>query len=107
MRFFCIGDAETVRGFRLAGVAGHAVESSQDAATALAAAAGDPACGILILSERTADGIRTQVDALRQTREHPLIVEIPGPDGREKNRKTLRQVVQEAVGISLGPQEET
>lgn len=107
MRFFCIGDAETVRGFRLAGVAGKVVENAQDAAAALAAAANDPACGILIVSERAAEAIRPQVEALRQTREHPLIVEIPGPDGRLKDRKTLRQCVQEAAGISLGPQEET
>ena len=44
-------------------------------------------------------GIRTLVDEIRLALEHPLIAEIPGPDGAMAGRKTLRQFVQEAVGI--------
>jgi hypothetical protein len=35
-----------------------------------------------------------------------LIVEVPGPDGPMPGRKTLRQFVQEAVGIRIGQEEE-
>ena len=36
----------------------------------------------------------------------PLIAEIPGPDGPMEGRKTLREFVQEAVGISVGEEED-
>ena len=107
MKFYCIADADTVRGFRLAGVAGEAVESDAEAAEALARAARRPDLGIVILTDPVAAGIRDEVDALRMGRARPLVVEVPGPDGRMPGRKTLRQFVQEAVGIRIGQEEET
>lgn len=107
MKFYCIADADTVRGFRLAGVAGEAVESDGEAADALERAARRPDLGIVILTDQVAAGIRDRVDAHRMERDRPLIVEVPGPDGRMPGRKTLRQFVQEAVGIRIGQEEET
>ena len=49
--------------------------------------------------------IRPLVDQIRIEREQPLIAEIPGPDGPMPGRKTLRQFVQEAVGIRVGLEE--
>ena len=106
MKFYCIADADTVRGFRLAGVAGEAVDSEAEAAEALERAARRPNLGVVILTDQVAAGIRDQVDALRMGRGRPLLVEVPGPDGRMPGRKTLRQFVQEAVGIRLGQEEE-
>ena len=105
MRFFCIADEDTVRGFRLAGVDGQAVESAHEAADALARAADRPDVGIIILSDAIAGDIRDQVDALRMGRARPLIVEVPGPQGPMPGRKTLRQFVQEAVGIRIGQED--
>ncbi|MEA3366681.1 MAG: V-type ATP synthase subunit F [Planctomycetota bacterium] len=106
MKFYCIADADTVRGFRLAGVPGEAVDSDPEAADALARAARRPDLGIVILTDQVAAGIRDEVDALRMGRGRPLVVEIPGPEGRMHGRKTLREFVQEAVGIRIGQQEE-
>jgi V/A-type H+-transporting ATPase subunit F len=91
-----------VRGFRLAGVAGQVVTTAGDAAAAVAKAAAQAECGIIVLTERIAAEIRPQVETIRLEREHPLIVEIPGPDGPLPGRKSLRQIVQEAVGIRVG-----
>jgi V/A-type H+/Na+-transporting ATPase subunit F len=102
MDFYCIADEDTVRGFRLAGVAGQAVHTVAEAAAAVAQAAAQPACGILILTDRVATGIRQQLDLIRLDRDQPLIVEIPGPEGPLAGRKSLRQFVQEAVGIRIG-----
>jgi len=106
VKFYCIADADTVRGFRLAGVAGEVVDSAPEAADALARAARRPDLGIVILTDQVAAGIRDEVDALRMGRGRPLVVEIPGPEGRMPGRKTLREFVQEAVGIRIGQQEE-
>jgi V/A-type H+-transporting ATPase subunit F len=107
VRFFCIADADTVRGFRLAGIDGRAVETAAEAADALAQAARRPGLGVVIVTDQVAADIRDQVDALRGGQGTPLVVEVPGPEGPMPGRKTLREFVQEAVGIRIGQEEET
>ncbi len=102
MKFFCIADDETVRGFRLAGVAGQVVNTAAEAAAAVEKAAAQAEWSILVLTEKVAAGIREEVEAIRLERDHPLIVEIPGPEGPLPGRKSLRRFVQEAVGMRLG-----
>ncbi len=102
MKFYCIADEDTVRGFRLAGIAGQVVANALQAALALEVAAARADVGIIILTEKIAGGIRDQVNAMRLERTRPLIVEIPGPEGRVPGRKSLREFVQEAVGIRVG-----
>jgi len=102
VNFFCIADEDTVRGFRLAGVAGQVATTAPQVAIAIEAAVAQADCGIIILTENVAAGIRDQVDAIRLARSRPLIVEIPGPEGPLRGRKSLREFVQEAVGIRVG-----
>jgi V/A-type H+-transporting ATPase subunit F len=104
VKFFCIADEDTVRGFRLAGVAGQAVASAPEAAAAVETAMAQRDCAVIILTEKVADSIRPQVERIRFESQQPLIVEIPGPDGPLTNRKSLRQLAQAAVGISIEPQ---
>ena len=101
MTFYCIADEDTVRGFRLAGIEGRVVISATQAAAALTEAAAGAELGIVILTQPVAAWIRPQVEAFRTTRERPLVVEIPGPDGPLAGRTTLRQLVHAAVGMSL------
>lgn len=106
MKFFCIADEDTVRGFRLAGIEGEAVASAQEAAAALALAAARADLGIIIITDLVAADIRREVDAIRADQALPLLVEVPGPEGPMPGRKTLREFVQEAVGIRIGQEEE-
>lgn len=101
MKMHCLADEDTVRGFRLAGVPGTVVRSPAETAAALAAAAARPECAIIILTQSIADSIRPQVEQTRFERERPLLVEIAGPEGASPGRKSLRQLVQEAVGLHL------
>jgi V/A-type H+-transporting ATPase subunit F len=101
MKFHCIADEDTVRGFRLAGITGSVAHSATEAAASVASAVAEPDCGILILTQQLADGIRPLVEQIRFERERPLIVEIIGPEGAAPARKSLRQLVQEAVGLHL------
>ena len=105
MKFYCIADEDTVRGFRLAGVQGRAVTTLKETEAALKAALEDAEIGILILTERVAADVRRQVEDVRSTRSRLLVVEIPGPKGPIPGRKTLRQFVQEAVGVRIGHEE--
>jgi V/A-type H+/Na+-transporting ATPase subunit F len=104
VEFYCIADEDTVRGFRLAGIAGQSVTTPDQAAAAVRQAVTQTEWGVIILTERLAASIRQQVEAIRMERDRPLIVEIPGPEGPLPGRKSLRQFVQEAVGIRVGPE---
>ena len=106
MKFYCIGDEDTVRGFRLAGVDGQTVSSDQEAKAALEDAIGRRDVGVVMITDAVAADIREQVDAIRLECEQPLLVEIPGPLGPIAGRKSLRQLVQEAVGIRISQEEE-
>jgi V/A-type H+/Na+-transporting ATPase subunit F len=106
VKFYCIADEDTVRGFSLAGVEGRAVATPEEAKLALEEAGARTDIGILIVTDRVAAGVRSQIDAFRSGRAVPLIVEIPGPQGPMPGRKTLRQFVQEAIGIRLGQEED-
>ena len=104
MKYYCIADEDTVRGCRLAGVAGQAVASAPEAAQAIESAAAQPDCAVIILTETVADSIRPQVERIRFEWQRPLLIEIPGPDGPLPGRKRLRQLAQEAVGIKIEEQ---
>jgi len=102
VKFYCIADEDTVRGFRLAGIAGEVVATAEQAASAVGKAAAKSDCGIIVLTEKVAAGIRQQVEAIRLECDRPLVVEIPGPEGPLPGRKSLRQFLQEAVGFRIG-----
>jgi len=101
VKFYCLADEDTVRGFRLAGVEGRAVSSAPEASEALHQAAAAADRGIVILTQPVAAWMREQVDAFRLAHERPLLVEIPGPGGPLAGRKTLRQLAHAAVGIRI------
>ena len=102
MQFLCIGDEDTARGFRLAGITAIAVTTAEQARAILEDAVASPDCGIIIITEKEAALIRPEVEAVRLERDRPLIVEIPGPEGPLAGRKSLREFVQEAVGMRIG-----
>lgn len=101
MKFHCVADEFTVRGFRLAGISGEVANSAAEAADAVKLAAMRPDCGVVILTETIARSIAPLVDQIRFEEERPLIVVIPGPDGPAQGRRSLRALVQEAVGVRL------
>lgn len=105
MKYYCIADEDTVRGFLLAGVPGQAVASAEQAYSAIMWAVAQPDIGILIVSEPLADGLRRDVDSIRLDRDRPLIVEIPSPEQSRGTRRGLRQLVHNAIGIHLDAKE--
>jgi len=87
VKFYCIADEDTARGFRLAGVIAHVVATAEQARSAVDEAAARPDCGIIIIAEKVAVWIRPQIEVIRLERDRPLIVEIPGPEGPLSGRK--------------------
>ena len=100
MRYHVIGDEDTVLGFALAGVEGTEVSSAAEAETAFKnALSGD--AGIVIMTEDAANMVRARVDEYVLTEQFPLILEIPGPKGRKPDRPTIREMVNQAIGMNL------
>jgi V/A-type H+-transporting ATPase subunit F len=101
MRYFIIGDEDAVLGFGLVGVAGAVVRSTAQARDAFSQAMEQSDIGIIIITERTADLIRPQVDQFIFTRNFPLIVEIPDREGPLAGKPGIREMVNQAIGIKL------
>jgi V/A-type H+/Na+-transporting ATPase subunit F len=101
VRFFCVGDEETVRGFRLAGVDGQVVSSAEQAEQVLTALQADATCGIIILTQTIGQSLPEAVRRFRFAPRPPLLVEVPGPEGPQAGHRSLQQLMQEAVGIRI------
>lgn len=101
MKYFVIGDEDTVLGFGMVGVEGKAVDGEEETRAALDTALGDPDVGIILITERSAAAQRSLVDKYMFSRRFPLIVEIPDYRGPMEGRPSLRELVNQAIGIKL------
>ncbi|MFO7889231.1 MAG: V-type ATP synthase subunit F [bacterium] len=101
MKFYVIGDAETVLGFSLAGIEGKVVANKEETREALNKAFNIEGIGIIIITERTAQTIRQQVDQHILKKSFPLIIEIPDRHGPVEGKSDIKDMVSKAVGISI------
>jgi len=101
VKYYVIGDQDTVLGFGLVGVEGIAVSSPEDVAAAFERAVGDKDIGIMIFTETAAQMIRTKVDQYIFTEDFPLVVEIPDRKGPAPDRPDMRSLVNQAIGINI------
>ena len=100
MRYFVIGDEDTVLGFSLVGTKGMSASNAEEASAALKVALENRQNGIIIITQDLADMIRSEVDRYIFSESFPLIVEIPNRSSGGLSRD-LRQLVNEAIGVSL------
>ena len=101
MRYFVIADADTVLGFRYVGVHGQEVLNAEQARQALARAQSDATIGVVILTDVVAEMIRSEVNKVRYEAKRPLLVEIPGRQGPMPGKRSLLDLIRDAVGISV------
>ncbi|MBO7174127.1 MAG: V-type ATP synthase subunit F [Treponema sp.] len=105
MEYYFIGERELVLAFSLVGVAGTAVSTREQALAAFVWATeeshGEERPKILILSEQAASLLEQEVVACQMQVSRPLIVEIPGLQGRLKGKKSLTDLIREAIGMHI------
>jgi V/A-type H+-transporting ATPase subunit F len=101
LAYYVVGDEDTVLGFRYAGVPGEVVTNTEEARKAFGQAVAERRARVLILTDVIAETIRDEVNAVRATSAWPLVVEIPGPTGPMPGKRTLLQLIQEAVGVRI------
>lgn len=101
MQYFIIGGDDAVLGFGMVGVEGRVAETAEEAREALQEALSNKEVGIVIITEPVAELIRPQVDRYVFSRSFPLIVEVPDRQGPLEGRSSLREMVNQAIGINL------
>ncbi len=101
MRYSIIGDEDTVLGFAIVGVAGKVARNAEEAQQAFAELLGDKETGIVIVTDRVADMMRSTVDRYVFTESFPLIVEIPDRHGSLPDRPGIKEMVNTAIGLKL------
>ncbi len=101
MKYWIIGDEDTVLGFGLVGIQGGIAGTAEEAEKAFNTALENKDVGIIIITERTAELIRPLVDKYIFIKQFPLIVEIPDRKGKIAGKPEIREMVNSAIGINL------
>lgn len=101
MRFFVIGDRETVLGFRLVGVEGTVATEPSDTLAALNEAVEKDDIGVLLVTEKAAAQVRDAVESRLYGFGFPLVLEIPDASGPTPDRLQVEEIVRRAIGVSL------
>ena len=101
MKFYVIGDEDTVLGFRLVGIEGEVVRTSEESQQALEQAFKKDNLGVIVIPERLAKPIRHLVDQYIYKTTFPLIIEIPDRQGPLEGRGSIREMIRAAVGVHI------
>lgn len=116
MDYFFIGEEELATAFRFVGISGISVSSPNEAVAAfrrltrgsvevsgsvLPDAEFGAGTRVLVLTEEVADSLGAELSEWQLSGAYPLIVELPGLQGRQAGRKTLVDAIREAIGIRV------
>ncbi len=101
MKYFSLGDEDTVLGFSLVGVEGQVVQSQEEAISAFQKVIIRKDIGILLITEKIAQLISTLIEKRIYTLQFPLIVEIPDRNGPLPGRKSVDEIIRSSIGIKI------
>jgi V/A-type H+-transporting ATPase subunit F len=102
MEIGVVGDFDTVTGFRLAGVKEAYEAEEPGAAVENLKKLMKEDVGLIIITERLADEIREEMDALTAGRALPLIVEIQDKGGPVEGKiDPIMALIKKAVGVDI------
>jgi len=114
MEYFFLGDPELLRAFHFIGIKGESVLNPYDArqvfrkitegmdeTAGIVLPQSRETCKVLILTEEVADWLEEEIISWQLSDSYPLIVEIPGVMGKLPGRKTLVDLIREAIGIRI------
>ena len=101
MKFYIIGDKDTVTGFSLVGIEGTVAHSQADSLRSLRQALNRNDIGIILITERLGREIQPILDELISQKKCTLILQIPDLKGPLKSRKTVEEFVLSALGVKV------
>ena len=99
---FVIGDSVMITGFRLVGVEGAEVNSPNEALDILNKALTRNDLAFIVVSEdfSAEPQIKEVIDKVRHERRSPLILELPGSEGKVSNVK-ISDIISKTLGVQL------
>ena len=97
-----IGDSDMVTGFRLVGVEGIEVSSTEEAREALETALARNDLGIIVISEEFSaqPQVHEAIDRVRSEQISPLIVEVPGSRGKPSEIR-MSDLISKTLGVRV------
>ncbi len=101
MKVFVLGDRETVAMFSLAGIGGTVVESPDRAVEELKRVRRAKEYGLTIITEQVSVWAADWIAKVRFSKEHLLVIEVPGSVTPTDMGKNLVEYIREAVGIRI------
>ena len=102
MDYFFLGEEELVTAFRFIGIDGMAVNDEDEAIAMFRQITEEKSdYKVLILTEETAGCLGDYMVNWQISGHYPLLVEIPGINGKHINKKTLVEQIREAIGIHV------
>lgn len=102
MKIYLISDnRDTLVGMRLAGIKGVIVNDKKEAEKTFDNLINKKEIGIILLTEKVAENIRSKVNYVKQKLAYPLIVEIPDRHGSKKNEDYITGYVRDSIGIKI------
>ncbi|OPZ26293.1 MAG: V-type ATP synthase subunit F [Lentisphaerae bacterium ADurb.BinA184] len=101
MSYRIIGDQDTILGYAFAGVPGVAVDGEEQARAAFRSALADAGVSMLIVTRRVASLLSDEIAAHRVACQAPFVVEVGDLWDTPVKRRTLEELIQEAVGIRI------
>jgi V/A-type H+-transporting ATPase subunit F len=101
VEFYVIAEEEIVIGFHLVGIEGSIATNRQEALDGFFHAVKEVKPKVVILTEEVASLLDAEVAEWNLSGNFPLLMEIPGLQGKLPERKTLVQSIRESIGISV------
>lgn len=97
-----ITDDITALGMRLSGIGEvTAVKDGEPSSDYITQYANDPTIAVIILTEDIGEANRQLINKIT-LRPWPVVVEIPGPDGKmQKESSSIKELVKRALGIEM------
>ena len=106
MSYHIIGDEDTILGYRFAGVTGTVVQNQEEARTAFRNALKDKSIMVLMVTEEVEDMLEQEVTAHRMAAVPPYLTVVQDIWGPRGHRRTLQELINEAVGIRISNDDE-
>ncbi|MDL2294699.1 V-type ATP synthase subunit F [Ruminococcaceae bacterium OttesenSCG-928-D13] len=102
MKYFLISDnIDTLAGLRMVGVDGVVVHEQDEVRAAIKQASGDDEVGLILITSRLFKDYSTMIFDFKMHQRKPLIVEMPDRHSGDNVADSIKQYIQEVVGIKL------
>ena len=102
MKYFLISDnIDTLAGLRMVGVDGVVVHEQEEVRAAIKQASADDEVGLILITTNLFKDYRSMIFEYKMRQRKPLIIEMPDRHSGDNVGDSIRQYIEEVVGIKL------